>query len=159
MEITIDQALQQGISAHEEGNLQEAEKLYRAILNNQPSHADANHNLGVLAVRVGKLQEALALLKIALETNPKEGQFWLSYIDTLIKLGQLDNAREELQRGRGLGLKGDKVDQLETQLSRTAIFNPPPIRNTNNPSKQQIDHLVALYSQGNFNEALLQGNT
>jgi hypothetical protein len=31
MELTIDQALQQGIAAHKEGKLQEAEKLYRAI--------------------------------------------------------------------------------------------------------------------------------
>ena len=59
MELTIDQALQQGVAAHKEGKLQEAEKLYRAILGSQPQHPDANHNLGVLAVGVGKLQESL----------------------------------------------------------------------------------------------------
>ena len=32
--------------------------------------------------------EALPYLKRALETNPKQGQFWLSYTDALIKLGQ-----------------------------------------------------------------------
>lgn len=52
MELTIDQALQQGVAAHKEGKLQEAEKLYRAILGSQPQHPDANHNLGVLAVSV-----------------------------------------------------------------------------------------------------------
>ena len=31
MELTIDQALQQGIAAHKEGKLQDAERLYRAI--------------------------------------------------------------------------------------------------------------------------------
>ena len=50
MELTIDQALQQGIAAHKEGKLQDAERLYRAILQSQPAHPDANHNLGVLAV-------------------------------------------------------------------------------------------------------------
>ena len=59
MELTIDQALQQGVAAHKEGKLQEAEKLYRAILGSQPQHPDANHNLEVLAVGVGKLQESL----------------------------------------------------------------------------------------------------
>ena len=46
MELTIDQALQQGVAAHKEGKLQEAEKLYGAILGSQPQHPDANHNLG-----------------------------------------------------------------------------------------------------------------
>ena len=50
MELTVDQALQQGVAAHKEGKVQEAERLYRAILQSQPAHPDANHNLGVLAV-------------------------------------------------------------------------------------------------------------
>ena len=37
----------------------------------------------------GTIQEALPLFKTALEANPSIGQFWLSYIDTLIKLGRL----------------------------------------------------------------------
>ena len=44
MELTVDQALQQGVAAHKAGNLKEAEKLYRAILSTQ-NHPDANHNL------------------------------------------------------------------------------------------------------------------
>ena len=54
MELTIDQAIQQGVAAHVKGKLEEAEKLYRAILGAQSTIADANHNLGVLAVSVGK---------------------------------------------------------------------------------------------------------
>ena len=50
MELTIEQALRQGIAAHKEGKIQEAERLYRAILKSQPTHPDANHNLGVLAL-------------------------------------------------------------------------------------------------------------
>ena len=85
MELTLDQALQQGVAAHKEGRLQEAERLYRAILQAQPTHPDANHNLGVLAVAVGKHLDAVPLFKLALEANPKIEQFWLSYIDALIE--------------------------------------------------------------------------
>ena len=46
MELTIEQALQQGVTAHKEGKLQEAERVYRAIIQSQPAHPDANHNLG-----------------------------------------------------------------------------------------------------------------
>ena len=48
MKLTIEQALQQGIAAHKEGKLQDAERLYRAILQSQPGQPDASHNLGVL---------------------------------------------------------------------------------------------------------------
>ena len=50
MELAIEKALQQGVIAHQEGKIKEAERLYRAILKSQPAHPDANHNLGVLAV-------------------------------------------------------------------------------------------------------------
>ena len=48
MEFTLDQALQTGIIAHSEGRLKEAARFYRAILQAQPDHPDANHNLGLL---------------------------------------------------------------------------------------------------------------
>ena len=38
MELTIEQTLQQGVAAHKEGKLQDAERLYRAILQTQPAH-------------------------------------------------------------------------------------------------------------------------
>ncbi|MCH2550418.1 MAG: tetratricopeptide repeat protein, partial [Alphaproteobacteria bacterium] len=100
MELTIEQALRQGIAAHKEGKIQEAERLYRAILQSQPTHPDANHNLGVLAVSVNKAEAALPFFKTALEANPKIEQFWLSYIDALIKEKQFDNAKEVLEQGK-----------------------------------------------------------
>ena len=96
MELTIDQALQQGLTAHKEGKLQDAERLYRTILQAQPNHPDANHNLGVLAVSVNKADAALPLFKTALDANPKIERFWLSYIDDLIKEQQFENATQVL---------------------------------------------------------------
>ena len=117
MELTGEQALQQGVAAHKEGKLQEAERLYRAILQSQPLHPDANHNLGVLAVSVNKIQAALPLLKTALDANPNQEQFWLSYIDALIKEKQFDNAKEVLDQGKKNGLASEKLDALEAQLT------------------------------------------
>ena len=156
MELTIDQALQQGIAAHKEGKLQDAEKLYRAILSSQPNHPDANHNLGVIAVSVKKSDAALPLFKTALEANPKVEQFWLSYIDALIKGKQLDSAKEILQRGKASGLNGEKIDRLEEQLNGTVSSSPSLIKN-NNPSQQQIDELIRLYTHGKLQEAVIQG--
>ena len=94
MKLNIKQALQKAMNAHKEGKLQYAESLYRLILQSHPFHADANHNLGVLAMSVNKHHDALPLLKTALEANPKIEQFWLSYIDALIKAEEFDNAKQ-----------------------------------------------------------------
>ena len=118
MELTVEQALQQGITAHKEGKLQGAERLYKAVLQAQPGHADANHNLGVIAVSVNKAELALPLFKTALEADPKIEQFWLSYIDALIKEKQLETAREVLEQGKRFGLVGEKVDMLEGELQQ-----------------------------------------
>ena len=104
MELTIEQALQQGVAAHKEGKLQDAERLYRAILQTQPLHPDANHNLGVLAVSVNNAEVALPLFKTALEANPKIEQFWFSYIDALIKEKHFDTAKQVLEQAKEQGV-------------------------------------------------------
>ena len=127
MELTIEQALQQGVAAHKEGKLEEAERLYRAILQSQPLHPDANHNLGVLAVSVNKAEAALPLFKIALEADPKTEQFWLSYIDALIKEKQFGNANQALEQAKKQGVAGEKINVLEAQLTPTAQVNEPKL--------------------------------
>ena len=118
MELTIEQALQQGVAAHKEGKIQEAERLYRAILQSQPLHPDANHNLGILLVSLNKADAALPLLKTALEANPKTEQFWLSYIDTLIKENHLENAKNLIEQARKQGAVSERVPELDLQIER-----------------------------------------
>ena len=117
MELTLDQALQKGIEAHKAGQIQEADRLYTAILKAQPKHPDANHNMGVLAVGVGKVEEALPFFKTALEANPSTAQFWLSYIEALMKLDRLTDAKALLDQAKGKGAEGEGFEQLEKQLS------------------------------------------
>ena len=64
MELTIEQALQQGVAARKESKLEEAERLYRAILQSQSLHPDANHNLGLIAVSVNVGREMLSVSAI-----------------------------------------------------------------------------------------------
>ena len=116
MELTVDQALQQAVAAHKTGKFQDAERLYRAILQAQPQHPDANHNLGVLAVAVGKPLEALPLFKLALDANPQIEQFWLSYIDSLIKVERFDEAKRVLAESEKSGVSSDKLDALRQRL-------------------------------------------
>ncbi|MCX7177195.1 MAG: tetratricopeptide repeat protein [Proteobacteria bacterium] len=114
--LSAGQALHRAISHHQAGQLQEAERLYRAILQSQPNHPDANHNLGVLAVQVRQILAALPHFKSALEADPNQGQYWLSYVDALIQADQTDTARQVLERGRRRGLQGDAFEALAGRL-------------------------------------------
>ena len=117
MELTLDQALQKGIEAHKAGQVQEADRYYTAVLKANPKHPDANHNMGALAVGVGKVETALPFFKTALEVNPTIVQFWLSYINALIKLGSIEDAKAVLEQAKRKGIKGDLFDQIENQLT------------------------------------------
>jgi len=113
----IKETLQAAITHHKAGELEDAEQLYRAILNEQANHPDANHNLGVLLKQGDKVDIALPFFKIALESNPNQGQFWISYIDTLIHLRQYEAAQKVLNQSQSKGLKGDAVNQLQERLN------------------------------------------
>ena len=119
-ELTIEQALQKGIEAHKAGQVQDADHLYTAVLKAQPKQPDANHNMGVLAVGVGKVEQALPFFKTALEANSSIAQFWFSYIDALIKLERLTDAKAVFDQAKEKGAKGDGFDKLEQRLNVTS---------------------------------------
>jgi len=146
--MTLEQALQQAVEAHKVGKLQDAEALYRAILQAQPNHPDANHNLGVMAVSVNKSEAALPLFKIALEANPNQGQFWLSYVDALIKEKQFENARSVLEEGKKRGLEGEIVEVFEAQLVQLDINLKSQKTEANKLSKA-----IELRETGRYQEA------
>ena len=150
MELTIEKALQKGVAAHKEGKLQDAEKLYRAILQSQPTHPDANHNLGILAVSVNKTEAALPFFKTALEANPRIEQFWLSYIDALIKEQQFDNAKQVLEQAKKQCVDADRLNSLEAQLSpKTQKRNTARV----NPPQELLNSLLEHYQNGRFSIA------
>ena len=159
MKITIDQALEQAVTAHKAGQVQEADRLYSAILKVQPKHPDANHNLGVLAVSVGKMREAVPLLKTALEANPSIEQFWLSYIDVLINLGLSADAKAIVDQAKSSGVKGSLLDMLEKKLKGLTLGSNGNIAKVQDPPRDQIQSLINLYSQGQLQRALQQVET
>ena len=117
MELTLDQALQRGVEAHKAGKPQEADQYYTAILKANPKHPDANHNMGVLAVGVGKVTEALPFFKTAIGANPDIAQYWLSYINALIKLDQMDEAKAVFDQAKSNLPKCIDLQKFEQKLN------------------------------------------
>ena len=178
MKLTADEALRRGIAAQKAGKLQDAERLYRAILRVQPEHPDANHNLGVLAVSLGKFDHALPFLRRALDANFRVEQFWLSYIDGLIKCDRIRDASQILADAADAGVKKERLatlhdlvrQRVSDESSLEALsFSGEPRGNVEKgeadeqhlqrenviegPSQDQMEELLALYQAGRLDEA------
>ena len=160
MKLSIDETLQQAVAFHKEGKLQHAERLYRAIVQTQPTHPDANHNLGVLAVSGNKAGAALSLFKTALKANPKKEQFWFSYIDALIKEKKYEAARQVIEQVKSKGMAADKLIIFEKQLlsqnqvSESQLAPQKKKSDTSiSPKDTEINALLLTYQNKQFNEA------
>ena len=149
MELTVDQMLQQGVAAHNAGNPQEAERLYRAILQVQPKHPDANHNLGLIAVSMNQSGVALPLFKNAIKVNPNIEQFWLSYIEALLAERQFENAKQALKKGKKKGVAKEKLKALTQKLVSVKAGNIP----IQAPSEAATQKLLNHYQNGQYGDA------
>ena len=78
--LTVTQALQRAIDHQRAGILQEAKRPYRVIIQAHPKNPDASQNLGLLT-SLARQFDAGPHFKTAWEANPKQGQFWQSYLD------------------------------------------------------------------------------
>ena len=154
MEITVNQALQKGIEAHNVGKVQEADQYYTAILKINPKHPDANHNMGILAVGIGKVNEALLFFQTAIKVKPGNAQFWLSYIDALIKLDRISDATVVLNQAKSYGAKGTSFDQIEKRLASLTAKNS----NTQEPSQDQLQSLISMYTNCQYQQAVNKGS-
>jgi tetratricopeptide (TPR) repeat protein len=151
MQLTIEQALHEGIVAHKNGKIQEAEHFYQAILKLQPTHPDANHNLGLLAISVNKPAVAIPLFKAALKSNPKIEQFWLSYIDTLVKEKRFAEAEKVMEQKKQLKF----IKQEERALVKQKQAQKDKHQNSTNkaPSERQLKCLLEYYRAAQYDDA------
>ncbi|WP_173984408.1 glycosyltransferase family 41 protein [Magnetospirillum sp. SS-4] len=90
--VTVDEALRQAVEHHRAGRMAEAERIYRAILEQVPHHPDANHNLGLIAVHFGKAEPALPYLRAAVAARPGAAAFHAGLANALMVLGRVDEA-------------------------------------------------------------------
>jgi predicted TPR repeat methyltransferase len=88
----LDALLQEGLRAHQAGNLEEAEAVYRKVLMVNSDHADANHFLGVIAFQAGMAEESLDLIAKAIGINPEKAIYHCNLGNSLHALDYPDEA-------------------------------------------------------------------
>ena len=90
--------LNQAVALHQAGRLDEAESLYRQVVQQAPGQFDATHLLGVIALQRGDLAAAQKLIVQALAARPKDAPALNNLGTALLRARRLDEAREQFER-------------------------------------------------------------
>ena len=112
----VDAALESAIASHEAGDLLVAGEKYLEILKETPSHSDANHNFGLLTVKLGEPAMGVQFLRTAIETDPTVADYWISIINTLMEIKDFENAKVALEKAKEVGHIGGVFEKLASNL-------------------------------------------
>jgi protein O-GlcNAc transferase len=89
---SIQQTFNLALQHHQNGRLQEAERLYRQILAQEPHYVDAIQNLAILAGQLGRRDEALDLNRRVIALKPDSADAQVNLGNALRDNGQPDEA-------------------------------------------------------------------
>ena len=109
----VIQTLRQAWGLHQQGQLAQAEALYREVLRMQPDNSDALHFLGVLESQRGRREAGLALIDRAVAVNPRNIAALYNRGGILRDMGRLEEALQSYDRA--LVLKADHFGALNNR--------------------------------------------
>jgi len=122
-------AMQEGLELDAKREFADAGRRYQEVLAVYPAHPDANHKLGVVAIRLGQAAAAVPYLEQAIGADPNKMQYWANYIDALVQSGQMKAAWMALEMGQQRGLSGPTVNSLiaiMTAMSTVGTYKVQP---------------------------------
>src|SRR5262249_23652491 len=90
-------SLPEAIAHHRRGELEPAERIYRAILTRQPDDPEALHLLGVLVLQRGQPRQAIELIERAIAGNPAAAVFHGNLGEAYRACGELPRAAASYQ--------------------------------------------------------------
>ncbi len=92
--LSLSDAIILGVNLHQSGQIEEAEKINRQVLQEKPGHPDAWHYLGVISHQKGEKDEAVELIQKAISCNPAYSDAHNNLGNVLKEIGRLDEAEE-----------------------------------------------------------------
>src|SRR5215813_6160212 len=104
---------EQAAFLHQAGRLDQAERLYRRVLNAKRNHVEAHYQLAVLRARQGRLEEALELIGGALRFKPDHLPSLSAQALLLSQRGRFEDALAALERA--LALEPNLVELLNNR--------------------------------------------
>ena len=116
---SLEETLRVAVALQMAGNAAQAEPLYRAILEREPTHDEASYCLGMALVQLHRPSEAITPLSAALHARADNLDYWLGYLEALMLTGDLEAAARDLELARQRGLAGKAADEFATRLAAT----------------------------------------
>lgn len=101
-EVTLDEAVALAILLQKNGQLVEAQELYRRVLDTSPNHPDALHYAGVLAHQQGHSDRAVALIEQSLAAAPDRADCYNNLGIIFQSTSRLESALEAYQQAIAL---------------------------------------------------------
>ncbi len=135
---------------HKSGQTYQAQTLYKEILKQDPTQPNANYNLGVIEYEGKRIDNSLPFFKAALEAEPHEAQYWLSYIIALIEADKYHDAEFVLSHGIKAGLSGKETEAVSSLL-RDKLEERNRLDNKT-PPKEIESQLIKLFSESRYEE-------
>jgi len=149
-DVTIGKALQSGRDAYAVGDMRKAAAIFHEILMIDPRNAPANHEFGVLAVLDDNALRALPYFRSALESEPKNGKYWISYVNALILAEEYDAARQLQKLSIKNGLDKEIVSALGDLIDNIPIGSNKKI---SSPTLEESQRLLDSYNSLQFENA------
>jgi len=150
--------LDEAISAHEKNDHLLASALYLQLLEKNPYNPDANHNLGLLTLQVGRIEDAILFLENAINSNPNVHEYWVSLIDALIKLERYEDAKQLLLQATELGHTQTVFKDISSYLDAIAGSVSKPVVNVIEPPAKILQKVQNLLNKRQFNKVILKAN-
>ena len=153
----FDNALQAAITAHEQQDFSNAINNYQTVLNGDPNHAEANHRFGILSMQLGEIENSLIFLQNAINVNPNIHEYWVPFIDALIKLDRLSDAEMVLDQASSLGHDQEIFSKLSHNLELKKSANQEAdSRYVDDPPPKLVSVVINLHGRSEFEEAIEQ---
>jgi predicted O-linked N-acetylglucosamine transferase (SPINDLY family) len=176
---TIQEAMTIAIRHHQGGRLQEAEQIYRQVIDHEPNHADAIHLLGLLAHQAGKHEIAMDSIRRAIGIRGNVAVYHDNLGMVYLAMHRASDAEACFRRAfelmpesalthshLGMALKElGKLDEAITSYRRALALQPKDAGTFNNlglalKDQGKLDEAVASYRRAlELNSKLVQAHS
>jgi tetratricopeptide (TPR) repeat protein len=154
--------LQLAIKYHQEGNLFQAENIYRQILSFDPHNADAYHYLGLIAYQVGQSEIAEELIRKAIELKPNTPHCYLNLARILRSQNNphdaIENYKKALKLNRDLNEAYFELGltfQEQGKLQDAIDWYQQAVKHSPKDHEAYFNLGYALRLKGNLDEAII----
>lgn len=136
--LSVNEDLKRAVAHHQAGRLNEAEEIYRQVLEAESENFDALHLLGVVMAQSGRLAQAIELLNQAVKKRPDNVEAHSNLGNAYQETGSMEKAVDsyrsalaidsglsaiQLNLGRSLARWG-KLSEAESHFRRVSSCNP-----------------------------------